>query len=305
MCRSCSIPPAPNTGRWFDIVVTVNDVPSTYTSGQWTYDPPAIISVTPTTVSPQPPVGMYMFIFGVNFGPVAGSVTVAGRLVVCTTWSNTRIVCFPPVGVVSAAVVVVTAVSTLQSPAMADLGANVVHYLAPSVVTVSPSSSETQGGGNLTVHCNSVTSSLPVSVWLSRGGAAPEPPWEPAMFGGSSFLRRDVLRCQNEQLESSPLVANVSETVVVCIIPPGTGDGWAIVVVNHDFADDGTTWSPTMLQFSSLIGGMVVETRSTVDLPVIIVNVCVCLECRTKICISSTTGTVNYDDWRQTGCRII
>ena len=107
----CASPPLVSAGRYFDIVVSVSGVPSTYTQGQWTYQPPTVTSVSPSRLPSVPATGAVLMIVGANFGVVPGTVTVGDRLAACDAagWSDAVITCVAPKGVLPAAAVVVTA----------------------------------------------------------------------------------------------------------------------------------------------------------------------------------------------------
>ena len=87
------------------------------------YDAPKIDALTPLWLHPDP--NVTMVVIGANFGMVAGSVTVADHVATCTTWTDVRIECEAPPGVVSSAAVRVTAASGQASVAATD---TVVQY---------------------------------------------------------------------------------------------------------------------------------------------------------------------------------
>jgi hypothetical protein len=174
----------------------VGGTPATFVSSHWQYQPPTVTSVTPDTLPPSPGPGLTMLLQGYNFGGVPGAVTLGGQPLACPSWSNTRVVCAPTPGVLATVSLIVTAVTRLVSPPA------VVRYQAPVVASVvvrspglglqavSEAVSGTRGGLVLTVvgtHFGSSidSSSLTASVWLTRGGAVPGPPWDAASQGKS------------------------------------------------------------------------------------------------------------------------
>ena len=226
-CCSCFTPSSDGSGYRFQFEVVVEDVPTRFSSAYWSYQAPVITSIAPDTLWPQPDnTTAFVTITGVNFGSVFGTVTASSRPLQCSNWSDASIVCYTPRGVARDVVVVVTAASTLQSRPSSDL-----HYLPPVILAASSTVTPfpTRGGSTLTVFGETFAPPLPVTVWLSRSGATPSYPW-------TSTVNRD-----RQLLQCPVLTANV--TTITCAVPPGSGMGWAVLVVNHD--TDVTVSSPS------------------------------------------------------------
>ncbi len=157
------------------------------------------------------------------------------RVAACTSWLEQRIVCDMPPGVVPAGVVTVIAASSRRSHS----GTTTVAYRPPTIDGIevlpgphdrsSPLSevllSTTRGGGLLTLRgVNLGSPTLPVSVWLVRGGVTPTPPWRDAWLSGSAD---GLLQCVLVQGSGTPTNAS-------CVVPEGGGALWRVLVVNHD-----------------------------------------------------------------------
>ena len=199
----------------------------------WTYDPPVIANVTPASLPPHPAVDATLTIRGLNFGTSPGVVTVSGAPTRCDTWTNTLVVCGAPSGVAATSSLVVFAASGQPS------GAVTVHYDGPVVTTVTGDVlSPTAGGGELVVFGSAFASPLPVTVWLYRGSAQPLAPWN------ATIVRHQAL------LQAAVVVANA--TRLLCVVPPGSGLNWRVVVVNHDFDYDRGAGSRSSVLSASL-----------------------------------------------------
>jgi hypothetical protein len=263
---TCLAPPRWGAGRYFDVVLSVAGVPAAFNGFRFEYDAPEVRGVAPSRLAPHPgPGDANLTVTGTNFGFVPGTVTVGRRRLACPIWTNTALVCAPVVGVVARGAVVVTAASTQASLPTAPtarvafeppgiLGVYVApgasgapDPAAPSNAPTAPGAaaagvdravSGTRGGVVLRVNGSHLASpSLPVSLWLSRGGL-------PA--SGSPWAFRDVVGT----LVRCPLVEDEepSSTWVACTVPVGTGAGWRLVVVNHDLDVDGGPKSSTLWQ---------------------------------------------------------
>ena len=100
----------------------------------------------------------------------------------------------------------------------------------------------------MTVNGTSLAHPLPVTLWLTRG-ALPVPPWDgttaPAVPPPAGLGR--ALRC--------PVVpGSVSEVGLSCVVPPGAGVGWRVLLVNHDVGEPGVpgSLSSVFWQYSAL-----------------------------------------------------
>ena len=232
----CVAPPLNSSARAFDVVVSVAGVLSTFTGGQFVYDDPVVLSVSPAVLPSSPTVNASVTVVGINFGSAPGSLSVAARAAACFVWTDSIIVCSAPFGVVaSAAVVVITA--NLQRSAVTVL--STLSYAPPVVRTLSTSNSSTDGGGVLTVTGAGFNygEPLPVTVWLSRLGVPPRPPWG---LNDPTVLLQCVVDSTLPQ----------TSTEVSCTLPSGSGTGWVVVVVNHDLDIDGRTMSTSLWQSS-------------------------------------------------------
>jgi hypothetical protein len=247
-CR-CKMPPLVTRGASFDIVVAVGGLVTTAVGMVWTYEQPSISVISPTTLTPQgraagvmgslgPTSATWITIAGVNFGALQGTVSITPRILTCTNWTHHSIVCEAPPGVLSINVVrVITAAGQASVPAVAAQ----LSYTPPVVEAVgwvngsadyTPLITGTPGERLLAIAGSSfAVPPLAVSVWLVRGGAAVDlaPPWVdlPPMAsesapGGSARLRCPVA------------AASANSTSVFCTVPPGSGVGWRVIVVNHD-----------------------------------------------------------------------
>ncbi len=209
---------------------------SAYTKAQWTTDPPAIISISPSELPVHPEPGLdpstSISITGTNFGPWAGDVVIGGRRLVCSTWSNEALACNGVAGVVVSASVVVTASSTRTST-----GVRSVQFRAPVIQWDGRAAGglSTVGGEQLPVPVANLAHQLPLfsSVWLVRGAARPSPPWVEVLPPATNAL----LRCGASTNGSAQTGASVGR-VATCITPPGSGRGWRLVVVNHDIGGE-------------------------------------------------------------------
>ncbi len=236
----CLSPPNWGTDRSFDVQVVAAGVTLTFRN-PWVYDAPEVTSVAPEVLAPYPaPSSPHLVVRGLNFGTSPGEVTVGGRAVSCSSWSDTVLECNPPSGVSVKAVVGVRAASGAVS--QSSTGSPSVQYLRPVVTAVSVLESEaggqaagavsgvvgTQGGAVLVVRGVYFGCPLPTSVWLVRHGAGPTPPWD-------SHNSSSVQQCASTaQCMSSVTVNQSSLSSLTCTVPPGAGVGWRVVVVNHD-----------------------------------------------------------------------
>ena len=162
--------------------------------------------------------GTRVYLFGSNFGSTSptGVVMLSAHACVVDAWNNTAIECEAPPGV-SSAVSVSMSVGGQQAVSPQTLS-----YDTPTVSAFWPNTSDTIGGGNLTVAGEHFAASSLASVWtrvaLTR------------RIGASSM---QSLPC--------PVVASNS-TALVCAMPEGYGRAWSVVVTNVDSA--GVTSSP-------------------------------------------------------------
>ena len=226
-------------GRWFDVVVSVSGVQSTYLAGQWWYLPPVVTAVAPRVLPPSPSADSTLVVRGRNFGVVAGNVMVGGAVSICSSWNDSTLICTAPPGVQAVATVTVTAASQQRSlPSVVS-----VAYLAPEVQSVSTNTSGTAGGDAVTLRgVNFYTvSRMSVSVWLVKS-VQPLPPWLPSPV---------LLSCPLD------LSTQQTATALVCILPEGVGTHWYFVVVNHNVNGNATTdeRSATEWQSSSAVAG--------------------------------------------------
>ena len=241
-------------GRWFDIVVSVSGVPTTYLSQRWSYLPPSVFAVSPATaIPPNPAPGDTFIVTGVNFGALPGRVSVGARPVECDSWTDSAVSCVSPQGVVAAAAIVIVSASgqsSLDSDAAtgttgtSSTSVSVLRYRPPVVSRLSRSVYGSRGGEVLTIWGTNFYLSPPappadtVSVWLARGAALPSPPWQTV---DSASVHR-LLRC---------VVVTATNSSVSCVVPPGTGVAWRVVVANHDPGVNVSTDGAAMAQAGS------------------------------------------------------
>ena len=124
VAHSCLSPPSSGVGASYLIIVSVGGSPSPYSNGQWVYDAPNIDVIAPLWLHPDP--NTTLVVVGANFGTAVGFVTVADRIAACTTWTDDRIECAAPRGVVANAVVRAAAASGQASVVSTS---TVVHYM--------------------------------------------------------------------------------------------------------------------------------------------------------------------------------
>ena len=249
----CLSPPSMAAGVAFDVFLVAAGVPTTYGGGRWTVDNPVVTSVSPPLLSPHTPplAATNITIHGANFGWVAGVVTAGWRVLECGTWTNTLVVCTAPPGAGAEVPLVVAAATRARSPTST---AAVLRFAAPVVtggalVPASPAPSNdsattstststtvngsttlvsiTQGGGLLRVAAASLGHPLPVSAWLVYGPGALSPPW----WDANACV---PVEGASAQLPCPLLPGSVSPSGLTCVLPPGRGTGWRLVLVNHD-----------------------------------------------------------------------
>jgi hypothetical protein len=172
----CLAPANAGSARWFDVVVVVGNVPSTFLSDQWQYLPPEVAAVSPSSLAPHP-MNTTLTVVGTGFGNVPGGVTIGNATVMCSLWTRVRILCTAPAGVLASTAVVVTRPGGQRSNAASPAAA--VSYRAPAVQSLSLRSVGTRGGAPLTVVGSDFATPLPVTVWLLPAGAEPgeTAPW--------------------------------------------------------------------------------------------------------------------------------
>lgn len=244
----CVSPAATALGHYFDIRVSVGGVPATY-ARYWMYEPPAVHTVTPATLMPQP-LTTRVVLMGSNFGSVRGTVTVGGHSWECPQWANNQVSCVPAPGVQAhVAVVVTTAAGLVSIPSQA--AAATVTYQAPSIdlvrlVTASGDNPppgdpvqdvSTRGGERLEVVGWAFVAPLPMSVWLVRG-ELPAPPW--------AAVPRRVLPCGLVPEAAGQGNTSSVPSVLRCALPPGSGVDWRVVVVNHGDATAASVSLPSL-----------------------------------------------------------
>ncbi len=227
----CRAPPLANAGRSFDVSVAASGASTVFLTrnpsvpSRWTYEDPVVAAISPSELPPQPTAGANITISGRNFGALRGAVTAGHRTLVCPMWSDGSIVCAQPPGVTAAANVAVTVASGVASSQAGN--ATLLTFLPPAVSAVAPASvvSGTAGGGHLNVTGANFAAPLPVSAWLVRWRGTYALPWS---YSGPE-PSRDALEC--------PVIpGTVTPTSLACVVPPGTGTGWGLVVVNRDDA---------------------------------------------------------------------
>ncbi len=251
----CLSPALQSAGLSFEVVVTALRGSASYPMGRWRYDDPVLDAVLPRVLPPQADSGINLTMTGRNFGGVPGAVTVGSRTLTCPMWTDGAIVCVPPPGAAAVANVTITAASGQAS----SIGgtATQLSYRPPAVTSVDPEVgvSSTLGGGVLRVTGLDFGHPLPVSAWLVRRSGMPGPPWNftrNSAANTATAVTPDVLECQ--------LLVDGADTVTPsafsCMVPPGAGVGWGLVVVNHDlsevFPTSPTAWSSQRWQRSAL-----------------------------------------------------
>ncbi len=252
-CIRCRSPACTTAGVTYDVSVQVSGVAATYARGVWRYEAPRLTTVAPAILAPLQTTPLPLNLSGANFGVVRGVVRLGPHSLACPLWSDSLLTCLPPSGVLADAPLVVVAASGATSATL------LLHYRAPAVEGgsllehSSPDSgvgsagpgpatpagtqdvvSGTRGGGRLSLVGTdfgadggggpSPGATPFVTVWLARGGALPGPPWTNTAVPG---VPEGVLQC--------PLVPGaVGPASLTCVVPPGFGTGWRVVVVNHD-----------------------------------------------------------------------
>jgi hypothetical protein len=226
----CLAPPLTTAGWSFDVAVSVGGVSTVvYTPSdpslpsRWTYEAPVITALTPSrNLLPQPGPGATIVVTGRNFGAMQGSVFAGLRALECPVWSDGAVVCSQPPGVAAEVSVTVVVANGLASGSPAQL-----MFLPPVVVAVEPASvrSGTSGGARLNVSGANFVHPLPMSVWLVR--------WRGT---AGLFWGRDGPSPSPDAIECPGTAGAVTSTWLVCSVPPGTGAGWGLVVVNVDDA---------------------------------------------------------------------
>jgi hypothetical protein len=236
----CRSPALLSAGVSFDVLVSTLRASAVYSVVRWRYDGPVVHAVAPSVLPPRPDSDANVTVSGRNFGGMPGAVAVGPRTLLCPTWTDGVIVCAPPPGV--AAVANVTVI-TAAGQASAVIGNHTrLSHRPPMVTSVETEVglSGTLGGGVLRVTGLDFGYPLPVSAWLVRRSSMPAPPWIPA---------GDVQECQL-------LPDTLTPTALSCVVPPGTGIGWGLVVVNHDLSPElpssPTAWSSERWQRSAV-----------------------------------------------------
>jgi hypothetical protein len=191
----CLTPASNGTVRSLNVVVVVDNIPTMFRDVQWRYDDPVIVDVSPTVLPPRVDsesdlsADTRLTIWGANFGGFAGTVTVDNEPIRCVAWTNVYIQCERPSGVLASASL--TVVTTSGHTAVGTT----LHFLPPSVHSVATRDGRRRtldaAGGEVLVVTGSdfaysdgdsdatSTARLYTSVWLSRAGATPSPPWLP------------------------------------------------------------------------------------------------------------------------------
>ncbi len=260
--RRCAAPEALRDGFSYDVSLSVRGVLATYRLGTWTFDAPSVVSVTPGELPPVPgPASMSgtLTIIGENFGAHPGMVSLGNRTLECPQWAHGQLTCVSPPGVLALVSLVVKASSTLSSRGGPTVS---VAYRAPAVSSVAVvlteeggSASTEPGGGpggasvtvpttggqllavsgrHFAVGSPAVPQPVNVSVWLVQRLVLPSPPWAAAQLAADGWPL--ALRCP---LAPGPAAAATSEALL-CAVPPGSGAGWSLVVVNHDVDTGGS-----------------------------------------------------------------
>jgi hypothetical protein len=246
------------------VSVYVRGATATFLGGRWSYQAPAVHSVSPTQLQPNP-TGVLLAIAGVNFGFAQGRVAVGVRLLSCGYWSDSNITCDAPPGVAPAAVVTVTAASSRTSASVKPV-APWVEYAPPAITSVelTPVGAQaqaqglidgTRGGARVVVTGTGLGApALVVSLWLVREGAVPGPSWA-ASHGRAEDGGPTILHCPQVPANMAPTPPHGDQSLssVSCTWPRGSGVGWRVVAVNHDV--DGPTavqplWPPNGVQSS-------------------------------------------------------
>jgi hypothetical protein len=223
----CLSPPLVTAGRSFDIAVRVLAATVIFTDQRWTYEPPIMSGIVPNVLPPQPIPDGNITVHGRNFGGWPGSVAVGPRVLTCLVWTDSTIVCTQPPGVERSVNVTVTTASRLPSGFIANV--TQLFFQPPTVTNVEPNllTCGTEGGVVLNVAGANFGHPLPMSAWLVRRQGAPFLLEE----GRGPHSPSDVLECM-------VLPETVVSHSLACMVPPGTGVGWALLVVNHDMDVD-------------------------------------------------------------------
>jgi hypothetical protein len=287
----CLSPANPGSARWFDIVVVVGNVPSTYLVDQWQYLPPVVSLVQPATLAPNP-MNATLTVLGTDFGDVPGRVTLGHTVVVCFHWSRGRILCVAPSGVAASAPVVVTRPGGQSSNPTSP--AALVSFRAPVVLSLSLRVVGTRGGVPLTVVGSDFATPLPVTVWLLPAGAEPgvSAPWLvagarqcPVVATGLVVSEKNSTVCgicsvssvsnsgsgtgsdsgSSSDSSSSGGAGSLSGRLILhnvtCSAPAGAGVNWAVAVVNHGTPVEGALANASLSQWQ--VSGLV--ANATVD----------------------------------------
>jgi hypothetical protein len=228
----CAAPALVTAGRQFDVSVTAAGATTVYTAGspaapsRWAYEAPVVLALSPRELLPAPAPGTTFSVLGRSFGALPGVVVAGRRVLSCPLWSHDTVVCEQPPGVAAAVNVTVTAASGLAS--LPGGAVSQLSYAAPVVTAVEPTEavSDTPGGGLLEVTGVSFAHPLPTTVWLVRPSVGSDAlPWGPGRPAASSEAR-----------ECPVIPGSFNGTSIACVVPPGAGTGWRLVVVNQDEA---------------------------------------------------------------------
>jgi hypothetical protein len=226
----CVSPTLTTAGRMFNVSVTSYGVPTVYSNddpsrpSHWVYDAPVITAMSSLLeMPPQPAPDAAVSISGRNFGAARGVVIAGLRELECLEWSDGDIACAQPPGVAASVNVTVVAASGLVSAQAGNL--TQLSFHPPAVVAVEPAAvlSSTAGGGRLNVSGANFAHPLPVFAWLVRVHGAGSLPWT----SSGPMPSQDAMEC--------PVIpGTVTSASLACSVPPGSGTGWGLLVVNHD-----------------------------------------------------------------------
>ncbi len=224
----------------------------------WVYDPPTVLSAAPAVLPPAPATPVTLVVTGTSFGGDAGVATLGNATLVCPHWSHSMLNCTAPPGVVASAPLVVRASSGLSS----GQASGAVSFRAPAITSVALAAgaagnstdagtdagdgagsvvAPTAGGTRLVVRGadfavlpggSEVPASVAALVWLVQAGVVPGHSWAPVQLGPDGWPL--VLRCSVLPPSLAAPDPPPAPDALTCEVPPGSGRGWRVLVVNHE-----------------------------------------------------------------------
>ncbi len=225
----CTLPASQGANR--PLVVTVGGQTA---SSQYTYAPPTLTSVSPSSADTGGNVPIT--ISGASLG-TSGSVTVGGVNcpIVAGSWTHTQVVCTLPPGKGSV-VVQLTSASRSATTNWA--------YNGPSITSITPNVGPTAGGTLITISGSSLDNSGTVTV---DGNACTSPTWTHTSIictipAGQGVNRNIVITTAGSQTASSTAFSYAAPSVTGIAPSLGlTAGGTSIVLTGSNFGVSGPT----------------------------------------------------------------